>query len=93
MKKALLIERWLESYVAALSEKEYSYHQIIQWSKNRGYRISEKGVYNNILNIKGKRRLSESKNKNMTTKLHPKTFRMQVIINKVLPIESFRINF
>ena len=65
-----------------LSEEKYSYQQIIKRCKNRDYCISNKSIYN-ILNLKGKKRLTESKNENMTAKPHPKTVRTQVNIKKV----------
>ncbi len=71
------IDRWIERYVTALSEKTYSYQQIIKRCNNRGYCISRKGIYN-ILNLKGKTRLIESKNEKMTAKLYLKAVRTKV---------------
>ena len=68
------MDRWLDDYETALSDERYSYQNIIMRSKNRGYSISKKGIYN-ILNLKEKKHLVESKNETMSTKPHPKTVR------------------
>jgi hypothetical protein len=79
---ALKIDRWLEGYVTVLSEERYSYQQIIKQCKSRGYGISKKVIYN-LLNLKGKKRIAESKNEKMAAKPHPKAVRTHVNITKV----------
>ncbi len=64
----LNIDRWIEGYETALSKEKNSHEQIIKRCKNHSYCISKKGFYN-ILNLKGKIQLIESKNEKMTANL------------------------
>lgn len=69
---ALKIDRWLESHITVLGVEKYLYQQIIKQCKYHDYCIFKK-LFIKILNLKGKKHLSKSKNENMSAKFYPKT--------------------
>ncbi|GFU57078.1 hypothetical protein TNCV_1779431 [Trichonephila clavipes] len=69
-----------QGHVITLSKEKCSYQQIKKRCKNLGNYISIIGIYNIFEN---EMRLEESKNENMTSKLHPKTVQTQATIKKV----------
>ncbi|GFT92937.1 dynamin-1 [Trichonephila clavipes] len=81
-----LVDAIVDILILAVEEsaalEKCSCPQVRKRCKNLDYCILVKGIYN-VLNLKVKKRLAESKNESMTTELHAKTVQTQATIKKV----------